>query len=355
MKILYAIQGTGNGHISRAIELIPLLQKKCETDILISSCPVDAKLPFDVKYRLHGLGFVFGKKGGIDYRKTYEKAEIKKLIKEIKTFPAKDYNFIINDFEPVSSWASYLNKVPCVALSHQASLINKNVPKPRYKDQLGAFFIKNYAPASFYFGLHFCSYSKIIYTPIIRKEIREAVITEGDHFTVYLPAYDDKSIIKVLEKIPDTKWHVFSRFTEDTRVLGNITINPLGFDAFNKSLISCRGILCGAGFETPAEAMFLGKKLMVVPMKSQFEQQFNAAALKTLGVPVINKFSSVKLRDLCEWIASDLRIEITYPDITERIINRIFEMYVEGKFCGSFKWQDNFRLIPGRKNKELFS
>ena len=28
MKILYAIQGTGNGHISRARDIIPVLQKK---------------------------------------------------------------------------------------------------------------------------------------------------------------------------------------------------------------------------------------------------------------------------------------------------------------------------------------
>ena len=34
MKILYAIQGTGNGHISRAREIIPLLQKYGELDIL---------------------------------------------------------------------------------------------------------------------------------------------------------------------------------------------------------------------------------------------------------------------------------------------------------------------------------
>ena len=28
MKILYAIQGTGNGHISRARDIIPILKKK---------------------------------------------------------------------------------------------------------------------------------------------------------------------------------------------------------------------------------------------------------------------------------------------------------------------------------------
>jgi len=43
------------------------------------------------------------------------------------------------------------------------------------------------------------------------------------------------------------------------------------------------GVFCGAGFETPAEAMFLKKKLMVIPMKGQYEQQCNAAALEEIG------------------------------------------------------------------------
>ena len=36
MKILYAIQGTGNGHLSRARDIIPILQKKGDVDILVS-------------------------------------------------------------------------------------------------------------------------------------------------------------------------------------------------------------------------------------------------------------------------------------------------------------------------------
>jgi hypothetical protein len=39
------------------------------------------------------------------------------------------------------------------------------------------------------------------------------------------------------------------------------------------------------------------KKLMVVPMKGQFEQQCNAAALKDMGIPVIK---SLKAKNLSE-------------------------------------------------------
>ncbi|MFO7370549.1 MAG: glycosyltransferase family protein, partial [Bacteroidales bacterium] len=115
MKVLYAIQGTGNGHVSRAREIIPLLQRRCETDILISGCQADLDVPFPVKYRLEGLSFIFGKKGGIDYRKTYKKANVRRLIGEIRELPVTDYDFVINDFEPVSAWACYRKKVPCIS------------------------------------------------------------------------------------------------------------------------------------------------------------------------------------------------------------------------------------------------
>lgn len=62
MKILYAIQGTGNGHVSRAREVIPILQQYGDVDLLISGTQVDVGLPYPVKYQLNGFGFVFGKK-----------------------------------------------------------------------------------------------------------------------------------------------------------------------------------------------------------------------------------------------------------------------------------------------------
>src|SRR6478735_1565705 len=116
MKVLYAIQGTGNGHLSRAMAILPILQTKCEVDILISGIQVDLKLPFEVKYRFNGLSFIFGKSGGVDIINTYLKLKSRKLTKEIKNLPIENYDLVINDFEPVSAWAAYRKNIPCVSL-----------------------------------------------------------------------------------------------------------------------------------------------------------------------------------------------------------------------------------------------
>ena len=46
MKVLYAFQGTGNGHQARAIELVPLLQRMADVDVWVSGGGMDRS--FDV-------------------------------------------------------------------------------------------------------------------------------------------------------------------------------------------------------------------------------------------------------------------------------------------------------------------
>jgi uncharacterized protein (TIGR00661 family) len=87
------------------------------------------------------------------------------------------------------------------------------------------------------------------------------------------------------------------------------------------------GVLCGAGFETPAEALFMKKKLLVIPMKNQYEQQLNAAALKVMGVPVIKNLSNRYDMVINNWIHYGRTVDVNYPDITREIIDQIIEKH----------------------------
>ncbi|MEP6927149.1 MAG: glycosyltransferase family protein [Ginsengibacter sp.] len=327
MKILYAIQGTGNGHISRARDIIPLLQKKGELDILISGTEADVDLGYPVKYKLKGMSFVFGKRGGIDLLSTYKKAKLKRFYNEVKDLPVNNYDIVINDFEPVSAWACRINHKACIGLSHQAAVLNKKSPVPEERDMIGKSILKNYAPVTDKFGFHFKPYDKKIFTPVIRDEIRYADSKKLSHYTVYLPAYDDETIIKTLKEIKDVNWEVFSKHTKKTYREKNIHICPIHNDAFIKSLVTCTGVLCGAGFETPAEALFLKKKLMVIPMKGQYEQQCNAAALKKMGVPVLKKLKTSKVEKIIDWVKNGKVIPVDYPNITQKVVDEVFKKH----------------------------
>jgi len=327
MKILYAIQGTGNGHLSRAGDIIPILQQKAELDILVSGIQADVDLPYPVKYKFKGLSFIFGKNGGIDLMATYRKSNLKQLYKEIKSLPIEEYDLVLNDFEPVSAWACKMKHKPCIGLSHQVAVINKRSPKPKKKDMVGKLVLNNYAPVTETYGFHFGAYDKNIFTPVIRSQVREAKPENKLHYTVYLPAYSDERIIKVLGEIKNIQWQVFSKHTKKEYTEKNVHIRPINNEVFIESFINCTGVLCGAGFETPAEALFLKKKLMVIPMKGQYEQQCNAAALKTMGVPVIKSLKKKHLDKIKDWTATNQQIIVNYPDTTQRIINMIIKKH----------------------------
>ncbi|MEO6670281.1 MAG: glycosyltransferase family protein [Ferruginibacter sp.] len=358
MKILYAIQGTGNGHIARAREIIPFLQGEHDVDILISGTQADIDLPFAVKYKFNGLSFIFGKKGGVDIFETYKKSNIRKLFAEINALDVSKYDLVLNDFEPVSAWACRLQHKPCISVSHQAAVLNKKAPQPKHADIIGKTVLKRYAPTTAQYGFHFQAYDKNIFTPVIRKEVRDLVAENKGHYTVYLPAYDDKRILKILRECGSTRWEVFSKHNKKAIEEKNIIIQPISNEAFLKSMSASEGVLCGAGFETPAEALFLKKKLMVIPMKTQFEQQCNAAALKKMKVSVIKSLKQKHIDKIRTWLQSTQYIVVNYPDNTAAILREIISTHdplktttilTPGKKIDSLKkfHKENLKLTSG--------
>jgi len=343
MKILYAIQGTGNGHLSRARDIIPELLKHAELDIMVSGVQCDVDLGFPITYRKKGISFIFGKKGGVDVWKSFQNFSSFSTIKEIFTLPVEKYDLVINDFEPISAWACLFKGVPCVGLSHQSALLSKNVPAPETSDFFGNLILKYYAPVSEAIGFHFKRYDQFIYTPIIRQQIRDLKPTSNGTYLVYLPAYADAKIIEVLAELNQVNWVVFSKHSAHKYKINNIEIEPINNERFIQELEKCSGVLCGAGFETPAEAIFLGKKLLVIPMKGQHEQHYNAMGLKDIGVPVIPKLASKFLPALEKWISSNRVISVNYPNQTNHIVKNIIEKHQEGKFNYSSKLSYLFR------------
>ncbi|MEM7548377.1 MAG: glycosyltransferase family protein [Bacteroidota bacterium] len=338
MKILYAIQGTGNGHLSRAEEVLPVLKKYAEVDVVISGKHAELKLNHEVKFKYGGLGFIFGKKGGIDLKKSFLKNNLFRYFREIRKIPVKDYDLVINDFEPVSAWACFFRGVPCVSLSHQSAVISKNAPKSELNDPLGWFFLKNYAPVQRSYGFHFETYDDSTYTPIIRSDLRNSEVTNEGHYTVYLPAYSDKKIISFLENFPKIKWEVFSKHTKKNYSKENIKIRCVDATFFKESLLKCEGVLCGAGFETPSEALFLRKKLLVVPMSNQFEQHCNAAALKAMGIPVIDSLNKRYLGVMKKFIKKSIPIAVNYADKTEKVVEKIISDHKNSKVSLEYEY-----------------
>jgi uncharacterized protein (TIGR00661 family) len=327
MNILYAIQGTGNGHLSRAVDIIPELKKHGKLDLFVSGAQAEIVLPYPVKYKSKGLSFYFGKQGGINFLKTFQKNSSKDVIKEINNFPVDKYDLVVNDFEPITAWACRKKEIPLIGLSHQSALLSKKAPRPKVIDPFGEWMLKNYAPIKKYVGFHFEQYDKNIFTPVVRSAIREVSVKDLGHYTIYLPAYDDKKLVQLLLKIPKVRWHIFSKHTKSPYHVGRISVYPVSGQDFIESVVTGSGVLCGAGFDTPAEVLHLNKKLLVVPMKSQYEQHCNAAALKRLGVPVLKRVKKKSIKKIERWLEECKPLNISFPDIAGDAVEKVMEKF----------------------------
>lgn len=323
MKILFAIQGTGNGHISRARDVYPELAKYGTVDVLISGIQADVSLPYPVKYQMYGMSFIFGTRGGVNIPETARKLKLPQLLHDIKNLPVEDYDLVINDFEPVSSWACHRKKIPCIGLSHQSAVLHPNAPQPRFSDIVGKLVLKHYAPVTAAYGFHFKAFGENIFTPVIRREIRELTPVSGEHYSVYLPAYDDEKIVKHLSQFKNARWEVFSKHNTKPFTSGNVSVAKIDNRKFVESLASSAGVLCGAGFEGPAEAMYMGKKVLVIPMQNQYEQQCNALGAKAMGATVIKTLDEAYHPAIADWIAHGQNLKVDYPNITDKIIEKL--------------------------------
>ena len=326
MKIFYAVQATGNGHVSRAIEMLPYLQNYGEVDIFLSGSNCNLQMNANVQYRSKGLSLFYSGNGGLNYRRMVTDIAPLRILKEVKNLPVEKYDLVLNDFESITALACAYKKVKSVNVGHQASFMSEHTPRPANKNFMGEWLLKNYARASKYVGFHFNSYDDFILPPVIKKEIWNAEPKTLRHITVYLLSFSDAVVYSKLSIFKEYRFEVFSKEVKAITQKGNITFIPVDKKAFNKSLINCAAIITGAGFETPAEALYLEKKIMVIPVKGQYEQQCNAAALEQLNVACVNNFTEEFDVAFTKWIENTTQLKIRYTKNTRAIVGSMMQM-----------------------------
>ena len=328
MKIFYAVQATGNGHISRAMELMPFLSKYGEVDIFLSgsNSTLDPALP--IKYRSKGLSLHYTCNGKLHYGKTFSRCTILRAFKEAKDLPLKNYDMVINDFEAITSIACKKQNVPMIHFGHQASFASQNTPRPEHKSIFGEWILKNYAKSHINLGLHFKRYDNFIQPPIIHSAIWNASPKTRPYVTVYLPSFCDKELMQLFTPIKGIQFEIFSRQCKEEMVFQHIKIRPVDKNAFHQSLINCTGIITGAGFETPAEALYLRKKIFAVPIGGQYEQICNGAALKKLGVKVLDHIVKQDFKSEIEsWLSQNNEAPSLHWQPTAQTVEMLFDIW----------------------------
>ena len=325
MKIFYAIQGTGNGHLSRAVELYPFLQKYGEVDFFLSGSNAHLNSPIPIKFRSKGVSLFYKNTGGLDYLKIVKSLSWH-VVSDAKSLPVEKYDLVINDFDFVTSLACSLKKVKSVHFGHQASFQSKKTPRPDHVSFIGNLILEKFVKSDKHIGLHFEQYDQNIYNPIIKTEIIQANPINDGHITVYLPQYSIEFLAPYFLNQPKFHFEVFTKQVDRIICNQNITYYPINNEQFTSSLIRCYGITTAGGFETPAEAMFMNKKVLSIPILNHFEQECNGKALENMGVMVLDKIDANFTNHFEHWVENlqpiSLSLKHSTQDIVDILINK---------------------------------
>lgn len=317
MKILYGVQGTGNGHITRARALSKQLEAVgAEVDYLFSGRPADqyyAMECFNNWRTLHGLTFAVDK-GKINPLATVFNSKPLRLIHDIRSLELDEYDLVISDFEPITAWAARTQKKESMGIGHQYAF-DHAVPK-QGDNLISRTIMSSFAPTEHRIGLHWYHFHQPIVPPIV-DVVQEFVPSDKECILVYLPFEDRQHVIQLLRMFPQYRFLFYGKNVQQQFQVENITCKPPSREGFQFDLASCGGVICNAGFELASEAISLGKKLLVKPVRGQMEQISNALALEQLqlGMATCSFHPAV----VEEWLNDFSGHKVNYPDVAKAL------------------------------------
>jgi len=324
MKILYAVQGTGNGHVARARHLIPLIaaQPGVEVEVWISGTESQVDLPIKATKTFEGISLKYNRHGGLSYLQTLWQNRWRQLVADVFMAPIERFDLVVCDFEPVSAWAAKLRGTRLLEVSHQAGVRHPKAPRPKHRQPIAEFILRYFAPSTQAIGFHAKSFAEGMFPPLIRKEIRDLQQNAQHQILVYLPAYGTEELIAYFADCP-VPVRAFTSKIVLARQEGSLRIEAIDSENFLKAFAESDSVLCSAGFELPTEALFHKKRLAVIPIKGQYEQLCNAAALVQMGAW---QATSLQKLNLTRWLHSPPPQVSPWPDFSEALVEQIMKV-----------------------------
>ena len=293
-RIFFGVMGDALGHVSRALAVA---QDMTEHDFLFLGGGKVLKLK-EMGYRveevpmpstyysknrvrvtatvLNGLKVILGRKRVID-----------KMEEIIKDF---DPHLILTDYEFFSPLAARRMGIPCISIDHQHFLTKClfEFPRGQVLGRLMLGFPLRYlfSHADQYLITAFFQLpvrnpeNAEVFPPILRREVKEVIPTEGDHVLVYQTSPTFHRLLPVLEQM-SCQCMVYG-FGEKPSSK-NLIFKGHSSRGFLEDLAACRYVITNGGHNVISEALYFGKPVFSFPIQLAYEQFFNAHMVRSLG------------------------------------------------------------------------
>jgi uncharacterized protein (TIGR00661 family) len=308
LRCLFIVQGEGRGHLTQALALRHLLveaghrvegtvvgQSRCRAVPSFFSETFEGTVSFVESPSFVPDGDDRSVRPWATF--THELARIPTFLDSLATIDAAverhDPDVIVNFFEPLSGFYAvrYRPAAPIVAVAHQYMFHHPAYafPTGRWVQKWGAQAFASMTAWGAVRRLALSLYPApdrptdglVVVPPLLRRALFEQPTGRTDSFfLVYIlnSGYAEE-VIRWHEQNPDVRLHCFwdrpvaapVEHYDDT-----LTFHQLDDEKFLSLMARCRGFVSTAGFESIAEAMYLGKPVQVVPVDGHFEQLCNA-------------------------------------------------------------------------------
>lgn len=252
--------------------------------------------------------------GHVQYLKTAFNNDLLRFARDVGSLDLSAYDLVITDFEPVTAWAARLKGVPSVGIGHQYAF---SYAIPRTGDDiLARSVLKYFAPASIGLGLHWHHFDQPILPPIIETPAEPEKVL-ADKIVVYLPFEEIDAITDLLKRFADYQFFVYSS-SPCERKPSHVHIRQLSRAGFQDDVRDCGGVICNAGFELASEALQMGKKLLVKPLRAQMEQLSNALALEQIQLGAV--MPDLDEASVARWLSSGVAHRVVFPDVAGAVV-----------------------------------
>ena len=307
-RILYGVAGEGMGHAIRSRVLIDHLAREHDVQVVVSGRAHDYLKARESDHlgvkRIWGLTIVYEDNAVRNFRTFLENVRggvlggvPHNVLAYFELVEAFRPEVVVTDFETWSAIFARRHRLSCISVDNiqivnrcehppeilrgerRAYLVGKSVVKaklgPCYHHLVSTFFFpKVVKPRT------------TLHPPVFRPEILAARerTQRGDHLVVYQTSTSNRALTDILKRSGvECRIYGLRRDLAGDERDGNLVWRPFSEATFVEDLRTARGVVSGGSFTLMSESVFLGKPMLSVPVRRQFEQILNARWLEKLG------------------------------------------------------------------------
>ncbi|MHA8077333.1 glycosyltransferase family protein [Aquirufa sp. TARAVU-A1A] len=306
-RFIFTVQGEGRGHLTQAISLTQIAREAGHEVVGYAVGSFEGrKIPSFFRDFIGETPFIQYESPSINYGKgksvqlgktamqaftkfgTYWKSasQLGEFIEDLQP------DGIVNFYESITGLYNLKSgaKIPCMSVGHQYLLLSEHfesIPEKaldRYllnlNTRITAIGSRKLLGLSFRELPNDSKRNIIAVPPLLRHEVKSIQAQAGERWLAYLTHYRLADEIMAWSKQnPEVKLDCFwdnPTIKTEYAYSDSLTFHPIDAEKYLDKMTHCAGLISTAGFESVAEAMYLGKPVMMVPVPNHIEQMINA-------------------------------------------------------------------------------